>query len=71
MTATKNAGQSLRKAEVRFFTVGEIALQLNVSSRTVRRWAAERKLVVHRFGRSVRIFEADLKNFLAMHRDGD
>jgi len=62
--------QSSRKAG-KFYTVGEIAHQLNVSSRTVRRWFANRQLAVHRFGRSVRVSEADLKAFLAVNRDAE
>jgi len=66
------AGRTSRqKIDVRFFTVGDIALQLNVSPRTVHRWIANRQLVVHRIGRSVRVSEADLKAFLAVHRDED
>jgi excisionase family DNA binding protein len=60
-----------QKVEARFFTVGEVALQLNVSPRTVHRWIADRQLVVHRIGRSVRVSVADLKAFLAIHRDED
>jgi excisionase family DNA binding protein len=60
-----------KKIDVRFFTVGEIALQLNVSSRTVHRWIADRQLVVHHIGRSVRVSGADLKVFLAIRRDED
>lgn len=62
---------SRQKIEARFFTVGEVALQLNVSPRTVHRWIADRQLVVHRIGRSVRVSVADLKTFLAIHRDED
>ena len=58
-----------RQVGVRFFTVGEIADQLNVSVRTVHRWISDRQLIAHRIGRSVRISHADLKGFLAVHRD--
>jgi excisionase family DNA binding protein len=51
-----------------FFTVAEVAERLNVSTRTVRRWIALGLLRVHRFGRTVRISEADLAAFLATHR---
>ena len=57
------------KVGARFYTVAEIAIQLNVSPRTVHRWIADRHLVVHRIGRSVRISDADLKAFLAVRRD--
>ncbi len=69
MTTTDHAGR--QKAGVKFFTIGGIALQLNVSLRTVHRWVAERKLIVHRIGRSVRVSDADFKTFLAVHRDED
>jgi len=69
MTAIDSTGR--QKVGVRFFTVGGIASQLNVSSRTVHRWIANRQLVVHRIGRSLRVSEADLKTFLAVHRDED
>jgi excisionase family DNA binding protein len=71
MATTDYGGKTSRKAGVKFFTVRDIALQLNVSPRTVHRWVADRKLVVHRIGRSVRVSEADLKTFLAVHRDED
>lgn len=67
MTATEPTGR--RKVDLRFFNVGDIALQLNVSPRTVHRWIANHQLVVHRIGRAVRVSEADLKAFLAIHRD--
>jgi excisionase family DNA binding protein len=53
----------------KFFTIAGVAVHLDVAPRTVHRWVAERKLVVHRIGRSVRVSEADLKAFLAAHRD--
>ncbi|HSP45791.1 MAG TPA: helix-turn-helix domain-containing protein [Chthoniobacterales bacterium] len=54
-----------------FFTIDEVAERLVVSPRTVHRWIAGGKLVVHRVDRSVRISEADFKAFLAVHRDAD
>ena len=63
--------ESNKTVRVRFFTIGDVALQLNVSPRTVHRWIANRLLVVHRIGRSVRVSEADLKTFLAVNRDED
>ena len=71
MTQTDHAGRTDPKVGQRFFTIGAVALQLDVSPRTVHRWIAQRKLLVHRIGRSVRISEADLKAFLAVHRDAD
>jgi excisionase family DNA binding protein len=69
MTSTDHATRTGSKAGVRFFTVGAVARQIDVSPRTVHRWIAQGKLAVHRIGRSVRISEADLKMFLAAHRD--
>jgi len=69
MIASLHAHQSGRKTEGKFYTVSEIAHQLNVSPRTVHRWIANRQLAVHHFGRSVRISDADLKAFFAINRD--
>jgi excisionase family DNA binding protein len=54
----------------RFFTIGQVAEFLNLSSRSVRRLIDDGQLPVHRFGRAVRIAEADLRAFIATHRDG-
>jgi excisionase family DNA binding protein len=69
LTTTDSNGR--QKVGVRFFTVGAIAQQLDVSPRTVHRWIANHQLVVYRIRRSVRISEADLKAFLANHRGED
>ncbi len=52
-----------------FFAVDEVAAALSLSTRSVRRLIDDGKLPVHRFGRAVRIAEADLKLFLALHRE--
>jgi excisionase family DNA binding protein len=52
-----------------FFTIATVARRLDVSARTVHRWIANGELIVHRIGRAVRVSEADLKAFLAAHRD--
>jgi excisionase family DNA binding protein len=52
-----------------FWTVPDIAQFLDVSPRTVWRWIDVGDLVPHRFGRSVRIADGDLRAFLAQHRD--
>jgi excisionase family DNA binding protein len=62
----QNCGQQTKP---QFSTIASIAQRLNVSPRTVHRWIGNGKLIVHRIGRSVRISEADLKAFLAAHRD--
>jgi excisionase family DNA binding protein len=55
---------------VRFFTIAEVAESLHVATRTVRRWIKAGDLVAHRAGAVVRIAEADLRAFLALHREG-
>jgi excisionase family DNA binding protein len=60
-----------RKQRPQFFTVRAVAEQLDISSRTVHRWIKNNELAVHRVGRSVRISEADLKQYLAVRRYGD
>ena len=60
-----------RKDNSQYFSVKAIAERLDISSRTVHRWIRNNELVVYRVGRSVRISEVDLKQYLAAHRDGD
>jgi excisionase family DNA binding protein len=57
------------REQIKFFAIHEVAEQLGVSTRTVRRWIESMELVAHRFGRAVRIAERDLQAFVAMHRD--
>ena len=64
----QKAGQLPR---LRFYAIATIAEQLNVSQRTVLRRIKSGELVAHHFGRSVRVSEADLKLFLAAHRDDE
>jgi len=52
----------------RFFTIGEVARNLGVSTRTVQRWIDSGELVAHRFGRMVGIAEGDLIRFLEKHQ---
>ena len=54
----------------KFHTIEAVAEALDVSTRTVRRWIDRRKLIEHRFGRAVRISDADLRAFIALHREG-
>jgi excisionase family DNA binding protein len=49
-------------------TIEETAEFWNVSPRTVRRLIESHALPVHRFGRLVRISEADIEAFLARNR---
>ena len=52
-----------------FWTIQDLAKDLEVSERTVHRWIDAGDLIVHRFGRSVRIADNDRRAFLAAHRD--
>jgi excisionase family DNA binding protein len=52
----------------KFFTIAQVAEQLGVSTRTVRRWIQAGDLVVHRLSAAVRIAESDLNAFLAVRR---
>lgn len=51
-----------------FHTVAEVAAQLKVSQKQVRRWIAAGMLPTHRFGRLQRIAESDLRAFAATCR---
>ena len=53
-----------------FFTIGQTAELLEVSTRTVRRWIDAGLLVAHRVGGVVRIAAHDLRAFLTQHRVG-
>ena len=57
------------REQFKFFAIHDVAEQLGVSTRTVRRWIENMELVTHRFGRAVRIAERDLQAFIALHRD--
>ena len=52
----------------RLRTIDETAEILNVSSRTVRRLIDSGTLPVHRFGRSMRISDADIAQLMAASR---
>jgi excisionase family DNA binding protein len=52
-----------------FYTIGQVAEALGVSTRTIRRWIANGPLIAHRMNGVVRISEADFQAFLAAHRD--
>jgi excisionase family DNA binding protein len=55
-------------AKLRFFTMEQVADHLNLSKRSVQRFITGGLLPVHRFGGAVRISEADLRAFIAIHR---
>jgi excisionase family DNA binding protein len=63
-------GRRYRDDQIKFFTITEVAVRLNVATRTVRRWILAGDLVAHRAGAVVRISEADFRAFLALHREG-
>jgi excisionase family DNA binding protein len=52
----------------RFFSPGQVAEQLGLSTKTIRRWIDRGELHVHRLGRQIRISEEDLAAFLRGHR---
>ena len=52
----------------RFFPIPDVADQLEVSPKTVRRWVARGELHVHRLGRQLRVSEDDLLTFIAARR---
>jgi excisionase family DNA binding protein len=58
------------RANIRFFTVANVAESLSVSTRTVRRWIDAGELIAHRFNGVLRISDADLQAFLGLHREG-
>jgi len=53
----------------RFYTIKTVADTLEVSTRTVRRWIARGDLIKHHMNGVIRIAEADLRAFLALHRE--
>ncbi len=57
------------ETRTRLQTVDEAAEQLFMHPRTVRRLIAEKKLVAHRFGRALRVAQADLDAFVKGHRE--
>ena len=52
----------------RFLTVKNVVDHLQESDRQVRRWIKSGELIVHRFGRQIRIAPADYKLFLRQRR---
>ncbi len=51
-----------------FQTIGQVADHYQTSERQVHRWITDGKLVVHRFGRMVRVHKKDRENFEKLHR---
>jgi excisionase family DNA binding protein len=54
---------------LKFFTIDQVADFLGLSPRSVRRLINGHQLPVHRFGRAARIAEADLRAYIATHRE--
>ncbi len=52
----------------RLLTILQVADELQISTKTVRRWIAVGQLATHRLGRQLRIAEADLVVFMAQNR---
>jgi excisionase family DNA binding protein len=69
MTSKRDNGHSSVRAALLFFTIGDVADFLGVSERSVRRWIKSGDLPAHRFGGAVRIAEADLRAYVATHRE--
>ena len=70
MSADETDGRRQRSGRLpKFHTINTVAETLDVSPRTVRRWIESGDLVVHRIGGVVRVGEADLRMFLALHRE--
>jgi excisionase family DNA binding protein len=70
-TSGHTHGRRYRNDQIKFFTIADVAERLDVVTRTVSRWIRSGELVAHRFGRSVRIAEVDLRAFLAAHRSDE
>jgi len=70
MTIDKVGSRSNPKAGSvpRLLSIGSVAAILDVSPKTVRRRIDVGELPVHRFGRQLRISEADLALFIARSR---
>ncbi len=69
MTTPPSLPRSRRGSTLpRLYSIDEVAAELDVSSKTVRRWIAAEGLPVHRLGRQLRISEADLLAFIAQSR---
>ncbi len=61
----RRGGSGLTK----FYAIKTVAESLEVSTRTVRRWIARGELIAHRVNGVIRIAEADVRAFLAQHRE--
>lgn len=50
-------------------TLDQTAEHLRVSTKSVRRWIEAGDLIAHRFGRQLRISDADLQTFIRIRRE--
>lgn len=66
--AREKAEEAMSDPAPRLLTGAMVADRLTVSQKTVRRWIDAGELRIHRLGRSVRISEADLREFLEEKR---
>jgi excisionase family DNA binding protein len=66
--ADSNSSARRKTHNPQFFTIGQVAEHLTVSTKTVRRWIEKKLLIAHRINGVVRISAADLAVFLATHR---
>ena len=55
-------------AGTRVLSIQAVAQQLDVSTKTVRRWVDRGELPHHRLGRAIKITQPDLSVFMAMRR---
>ena len=51
-----------------FRTIRDIAEELQISERTVRRWIDAKKLIAHQFGNRWRVSPRDFDTFVRVHR---
>ena len=51
-------------------TITQTAMELQVSTKTIRRWIDAGDLIAHGIGRQFRISEADLMAFIRTRREG-
>jgi len=67
-----SSAQNLRLAlgSAGLVTVAEAAMELRMSQRSIRRWIAEGRVEVIRFGRTVRIHRAELQRLKEQGIDG-
>jgi excisionase family DNA binding protein len=65
---TNKSNEPKTKQPSAFLSIADVALLLDVSQKTVRRWIEKEQLPHRRLGGLIRIADADLRAFLAMRR---